>query len=321
MPVSINGRARIIETAGGSAVGWWRKGEPENVTGTHAVRALAEEFHNQLKTLPRDRPFSMARVESYEKLFEQGQFQMCTWDKAYCISTGEWYRVNGQHTSYLLLNKVSTIPDWFMITVRSWECATVKDVANLWATFDNKTQTRTSRNVYMSTLSTHDQLKVITQRMATALVGGIGYNLDPDGYAGLMPTERVENLFDHVDFCLWAHDIFFKKADSKTQTAMLRQPVTAAMFGSFKANREKAESFWQLVRDNEGFTKDVPQRRLADYLLNTRMGGGGGGRTKKDVASVREIYVRCIHAWNAWRRGTSTRLTYYPDAPIPPFAT
>jgi hypothetical protein len=33
--------------------------------------------------------------------------------------------------------------------------------------------------------------------------------------------------------------------------------------------------------------------------------------------SDREFYVKCLHAWNAWRRGEETSMPYYPDKPAP----
>jgi hypothetical protein len=29
------------------------------------------------------------------------------------------------------------------------------------------------------------------------------------------------------------------------------------------------------------------------------------------------MYVKCLHAWNAWRRGEATSLQYYAKAPLP----
>jgi hypothetical protein len=317
MPITSDQRMEIIRSANGSEAGWWKKGPSEDFSGEHEIRELASEFQTGLKRLPRDRPFSNTRVQNYVKLFEQGQFQMCTWDKAYCLTTKEWYRVNGQHTSFMLLNRVSTIPDWFVVTVRSWECATLKDVANLWATFDNKTQTRGPQDIYMSALSTHERLREIPGRTTSALVGGIGYHLHKHEYANYLPTERVEAVFNYVDFCLWVHSLFPRGTSKQVKGAMLRQPVTAAMFATFEVNREGSDTFWKLVRNKEGVTEDLPQRRLWDYLSTTVLPGGGLGKKEKNVADVREIYVRCIHGWNAWRRGTTTRLTYYPEKPFP----
>ena len=45
--------------------------------------------------------------------------------------------------------------------------------------------------------------------------------------------------------------------------------------------------------------------------------GKGGGSNKIKAAPDREFYVKCIHAWNAWRRNETTNLNYYADADVP----
>lgn len=45
-----------------------------------------------------------------------------------------------------------------------------------------------------------------------------------------------------------------------------------------------------------------------------------GAAIAKKRPDIREVYVRCIHAWNAFRRGDATALRYYKNAPLPKFA-
>lgn len=43
----------------------------------------------------------------------------------------------------------------------------------------------------------------------------------------------------------------------------------------------------------------------------------GRGTMSLEVATKKEMHVKCIVAWNAWRTGDITSLRYYADKPIP----
>jgi hypothetical protein len=90
------------------------------------------------------------------------------------------------------------------------------------------------------------------------------------------------------------------------------------MMGTWLKNRAKAAEFWAAVRDETGASPSLPDRKLARYLLTVGVDTGGGARRVK-TASSREVHVKCIHAWNAWRAGETTNLNYYPDAKTPSF--
>ncbi len=62
--------------------------------------------------------------------------------------------------------------------------------------------------------------------------------------------------------------------------------------------------------------QNLPDRKLARYLLTVGVHVGGGTHKIK-TASQREVYVKCIHAWNAWRKEESTDMKYYVDKEIP----
>src|SRR5262245_38081955 len=116
---------------------------------SYTVRAttkLAREFA-EMNSAPHDRPLSDWKMSLYEKFWEQQRFRTVTWAKAWCEETKDWYRIDGKHTS-LLLTKQKEIPE-FYVTIQVYVCDTLKDVADLYSTFDTNLQTRTARDIYL----------------------------------------------------------------------------------------------------------------------------------------------------------------------------
>ena len=82
----------------------------------------------------------------------------------------------------------------------------------------------------------------------------------------------------------------------------------------------KAKEFWTLVKDESAPNRDDPTRVLNRYLLRTALAGGGPASNAahgKKLVDFREMYVKCLHAWNAWRKGETTNLNYYAKADVP----
>src|SRR4051812_22803639 len=111
-------------------MGWKLTGRPKTQKVT---KALAKAFVD-MEAAPHDRPLSERRLQVYEKLLYMGEFRPVTWASAYCVETGETYRVNGKHTS-IMLSGLEVLPDFF-VTIEEYECDTLQDVAKLYSTFD-----------------------------------------------------------------------------------------------------------------------------------------------------------------------------------------
>jgi hypothetical protein len=87
----------------------------------------------------------------------------------------------------------------------------------------------------------------------------------------------------------------------------------------FSKCKRDAQEFWLAVRDGTGVTPKTPDRVLNRFLLSRGVApnAGPGHRRRQATATTREMYVRCIHGWNAWRRDTTTDLKYHAQAKIP----
>lgn len=296
-------------------MGWTLKERPKTMRVT---RALARQYA-EMEPVPHDRPLSERRLAVYQQLLKQGLFRPVTWAAAFCKATGGTYRVNGKHTS-TMLSGLEQLPEFYVV-VEEYLCDTLEDVVQLYATFDSKMQSRTASDINMSFAGTVPQLAGMHRRFVNTAVSGLSWALLGERCAHSQPAERAELLLEHTDFVLWLHDLFCGGGVTITTSAkhLARQAPTAAIFVTWQKNKADALSFWTAVRDETGEKPDFPDRKLAKYLLNTASDKGMGGRYKVSsrVAVPREMYAKCMHAWNSWRSGEDTDLRYYADKPLP----
>jgi len=292
------------------------------------TKNLAKSFM-EMEPAPHDRPLSERRLQVYAKLLAAGQFRPVTWASAICKETGEVYRVNGKHTSTLLAG-LTQMPDFF-VTVEEYECDTLEDVGRLYATFDSKMMSRTANDIYLSFAATCKEIADLPVRVITNAAAGIAYaDLGQDVYGKTQPAERAEYLLEHTDFVQWLAAIFgggptlgeqgVRSLGHTKAGHLYRQPIVAAMFKSWSKHRSDATKFWEAVRDATGTKPNLPDRVLSTFLLTSnikRQGEWASNARRRQTTSTREVFVKCLHAWNAWRKGESTKLNYYAEAKVP----
>lgn len=293
-------------------MGWKLVSSPKTYKAT---RKLAERFAT-MDPAPKDRLLSERRLQVYEQLLGRGEFRPVTWASAYCEETDGTYRVNGKHTS-VLLSRANPLPELY-VTVEEYACDTLEDVARLYATFDSKMQSRTANDIYRSFASCVPELDIVSQRVISLSIGGVWYAQYQDNYTtNRSAAERAEAILEHHDFALWAYQVF--PGGAKPASHLLRLAVFAAAFATYQKSKEAATQFWLAVIEESGTKADLPDRKLAKYLLThfSAKGGHQGAKSMRYRVGDREIFVKCLHAWNAWRRGEATNLQYYAEADIP----
>jgi hypothetical protein len=280
------------------------------------TRSLVNEFVN-MDRLPRDRDLSERRLMVYRRVLNAGEFRPVTWASAACAETGSTYRVNGKHTS-LMLSELPHLPEDFFVTVERYSCPTLEDVARLYATFDSRESTRTTKEIVNSFASTVTEFAGLNRSIFALVVAAASYHKWGQNYASEHPVaERAELLLDHVDFAAWANGILFPADGEAKRSAHLRRAaVVAAMLVTWTKAKKAADEFWSHVRDEDDADRDGASRVLARFL--TRVGAKSDFALKgKKMVTFREMYVRCLHGWNAWRKGEDTKLIYYPVAKVP----
>lgn len=288
-----------------------------NAPKTHkATRKLAEKFAT-MDAAPKDRPLSEKRLQVYQQILNRGEFRPVTWASAYCPETGATYRVNGKHTS-ILLSRADPVPDLF-VTVEEYECETLEDVARLYSTFDSKMQSRTANDIYRSFASCVPELSEVPHRVISLTIGGIAYSERQDTYAtNSTAAERAEAILEHHDFALWVHNTISGSVEKVRH--LYRLAVFAAMFSTYQKSHQAATDFWKSVAEESDPKADMPTRKLSRFLL-THFSSKGGNHvdrvSRRYRVGDREVFVKCLHAWNAWRKNEPTNLQYYAEAGVP----
>ena len=272
-------------------------------------KKLAAEFAT-MESAPGDRPLRESRLAVYERMVRADQFGPMTWARARCKQTNCTYRVNGKHTSTLFSGMESLPP--LYVTIHSYECDTLDDVAHLYSTFDSGMQVRNAQDIAMSFAGAVPELAQLSRRAICRAVAGLAYKEWLDASAQKRPQERAELLLEYPEFVVWSSDFLSCEAAKHLD----RGPVVGAMLTTYLKAQAKSIEFWTAVRDETGESPELPDRRLARWLSRISL-SRVGNKLASEMATRKEMYVRSLHAWNAWRKGTTSDLRYFASAKVP----
>jgi hypothetical protein len=283
-----------------------------------ATKSIADEFV-QMEPAPYDRPLSERRLQVYERILKQGAFRPVVWASATCYETNATYRVNGKHTS-ILLSRQNPFPT-FYVTIERWGCDNLQDVGSLYNTYDSNLSSRTNKDINLSFAATMPELRDIPVRLINLTVSAASsLKWDENAIRKVPQAERAEELLDRVDFVKWLQEVVETTSMGRQSLSkhLLRTAVVSAMMATYDRAPLIAKQFWAAVRDESAADRNDPTRVLARFLVRAVMiGGGRSQKSVKEAVGHREMYVKCIHAWNAFRAGETTSLAYHAKADLP----
>jgi hypothetical protein len=284
-----------------------------------ATPLLVTEF-TEMEAAPHDRPLSERRLMVYERIYRAGNFRPVVWASAFCRETANTYRVNGKHTS-IMLSKLDKIEIPFYVTLERWDCDTLKDVASLYNTYDSSLASRTASDINASFAATLRELNGIPLKLINLTVTAAAFLKWGEGeLKKISQSEKAEQLLDRVGFVQWLKDIVLSKGQAAANSLakeLQRTPVASAMMATYDRAPRVAKEFWITVRDESAPDRDDPTRILARFLSKAAMAGGEWVSKSKKPVGFREMYVKCIRAWNAFRTQTTTSLQYRAADPLP----
>lgn len=270
------------------------------------TRELTRKFAVNLAWVG-ERPLSPAHVRWLRNEFDEGRFYAPSWAKAWLH--GDLYRVNGQHSSHMLNELNGVFPENLQVHVSEFQCDEQSDLIQLFSTFDSRSSSRNvvdivrvaeaSRPEFCTDGKFHADAPM--PKIVNKLVTGIALYLD-DGSQGKM-TPRGRSMLINED------PQFIATACPYVTGCLASIGVCAALYHTWKANREAWPAFWDAVLTETDPDPQSPTRVLVRVLQTEKR-----SRSKADV---RAVYVKCLHAWNAFRTGKLTKLYYRPSAPIP----
>lgn len=250
---------------------------------------------------------------------EAGNFHVCIW--AFARMGGQIYRINGKHTSLAMQRVDGNLLRKLKVCHLLFKCDDAADLAALYSTFDSMESSRKARDIYQIYAAGVDDLRNIPGRVRDTAVSGLAlWRWDRLGNAH-SARERGELLTKHAAAVIFINSLF-RGADGEAaqecNRMLLRAPVTGAMAATFHVSQKAAREFWMEVRDGSNPDPRNPSRVLQKWLLGAAVSTGRGAcPSGRRPDSRRGMFVRCLHAWNAWRDGTATDLKYYDAAKIP----
>ncbi len=284
----------------------------EKPSMVRCTKSLASEFAT-MDPAPHDRVFRPSIATHLKSSIEEGRFRLADFASVACKETGKTYRVNGKHTSTVLSEMNGHFPKDLWAIVEKYQADTLQDVASLYATFDHMKSIRNRGDINKAFAAANPDLAEVPIKLINVSASGIAYSMWEDGYASHDAEECAALLCANPDFVLWTY--FLLKGDSKKLRHMTRRSVFAAMFKTFNRSQKASTEFWEMVRDESHPTNSHPTRKLSRHLLTHSM--RHRDEYGKDCDSWHSMYARCLHAWNAFRTGSTTDLKYYPKAGTP----
>lgn len=270
------------------------------------TRDLAEDFAT-MRSVPGERKLTTARMNYLRSRFDDGVFHTPQW----AIGTlgGIRYRVNGHTSSHMLLELNGRFPTDMKAHVMEFACDTMEDLAELFAQFDAKGSVRSFFDNLTVHGRIHPELNDISPTVMAKCVSGITFALGLNKKVTV--DERARLVHSHQPFILWA-------AEFGRARHMDRAPVMAALYDTYHRHAAAATEFWRHVRDEDHPDVDDPSRVLARFLRDSLVLTGQQKTSRK--WSPKAFYVKAIHAWNAYRRGTKTDLKFYNNDNVPSIA-
>lgn len=219
--------------------------------------------------------------------------------------------MNGQHTSMAVVNTGKAVP----ASVHEYfaeDGDTKEDVARVFAQYDvNKSRSRGDIAwIFGCQVGMNKWPKRCVHLCNTAL----GWLHGGYGAVKMSKDENAALLNANVKACEFVHRLMYEEADALPRH-MLRSPVVASMIASFGKSESDAEVFWCAVRDGDMLKRSDPAFRLREYLANACV--SASAHTQKKKASNKEMFAKCVHAWNAYRSGKRTDLKFYPEKSLP----
>lgn len=284
-------------------------------------RKLTEEIAS-MEPVPGDRDEKGWRVDHVAEKMKAGMWHGCKW-VVLKTPDGKRYRINGKHTSQAALRlwndgHAGVMDDKARVEYQLWE-GSLSEAPQLYLQFDAPESSRRPGDyIKCEIASSNGRYGSVSNRAVSVSVAALCFQTEGRSRR-LTNDDRIRLLRANMPLVQFVEDTLGSKA-WRSLGWLARAPVVAAMHATRTKHAIDAAEFWSVVRDGEGMNNTDPRKRVRDYLMTARQGGGGGhnrvGVGSRTVSS-RELYVKCIRAWNAWREGKTTDLKYYQRADAP----
>lgn len=283
---------------------------------------MAQDFLD-INTFKLQRGINKKHLRELEKAIKEKQFitpRIVIAQKRYNkIKNGyKEILIDGQHISTAIKNTKETIN----CIIEKYEVHDKKELSEIYRLCNNER----SKTLQTCVLIEQESLGIEWDRaIAPLVVGACAEMIDPNRFK-LTKNDKVQLLKDNIEVGDFVNKIFFTSNPEKDNVKkavrhLWRSGVVMAMIKTYHKNKKQSVRFWSDVRDGVGLDRKNPALVLRDYLKTATVHYGMGAKKAVDFnikpVTRKEMHVKCILAWNAYRKGTTTDLKYYHNKPVP----
>ena len=292
-------------------MGWTVKKGPYVVRLTQGLISLWATMNR----LPHDRGLQDARVAWLDGIIANDEFRSPEWASCEVKDTGLTYRVNGKHTGFCLSKLVEGNLPKVDVIVTEFSCQTMQEAAKLYSTFDPSQSSKRAVDIYRIYGQNTPLLEEVSGKTLHIAAVGMGYALWEGESHRRTNDLKGQLIVANPQFVLWLESLLSSREGS-SNGHIRRMPCIAAMFKTWQSHALDATKFWMEVRDETNPDHENPSRVLAKRLTMVCL-KVSAYKSKKNVMHDHEMYVKCIHAWNAWKKGMKTSLRYFENTGTP----
>lgn len=262
------------------------------------ITPLLAENYIKLNTFSSQRYISEKHVQVLSNKMKQGRFRIGSLAVAIdqCNGFKKEKRVlmNGQHQLHAVMSSGQTIE----VLLEKYICKKPQELSELFRQFDNH---------YMRSISSMIKVEAdvlmldVPLNIASLVVSAVAYLKGEED-----KDRKVELLQHNIREANFINEIIRKK--DKPSDHLRRKVVVAAMINTFRVDEDISKKFWKSVRDGEMLRRKMPQFYLREFLLNATMSYRD---PKKIRVTDREMYYKCVKAWNHFRNNKQIKTVYY----------
>lgn len=240
---------------------------------------------------PTERELREKRVTYLKEKVDAGYAMPFQWAKA--RYNGEWYRVNGQHSSAMLLEYGESLPEGLKAHIDEYKIEDREALALLFRQFDARASGRSPLDVSGAYQGLEGPLSEVSKNLAKLAAEGICWHRAK--VAGLTPI-RGDDVYaqlhepDHHQFIIWMDGIIGPR-----QTDMKRMQLAAAMYETYQHDPDLSDEFWKQVASKPfELDEDHPALKLANWLIDAK------DPKNRDKPPAKDFYQAGVYAYNAY---------------------
>jgi hypothetical protein len=217
------------------------------------------------------------------------------WTEVHCLETNKTYRGNGNHSSYMLNNKIIEKHKNDMVLIKKYEVDTVSDVALLWSQFDPNISSRSKEEVLKCALGIYEDLTGVRQRVIRGVCNAVCIAKYGNNYSSTTPlSDQAAEVRLETDFVRFADDVLDTAQAPWTNTG-----VVYAMYLTWLENSTLAKLFWSgVLEPDETVSVLSPEIKLREILIK-------GIPPNNGLGSIQwyDFTHFCLQAWKGKKLG------------------